>query len=55
MNYNKNYSVDIDGHTVAVFDTIEAAKEYIHSCWWLAMATIYDHEKKDIVLTEVRI
>lgn len=54
-NFLKRFSVDLDGRIVAAFDTEQEARDWIACRWWLAWASIYDHEKKEIVLTEVRI
>lgn len=54
-DYFKRYSVDLDGHIVAVFDTIEEAQAWLNNSWWVAMATIWDHVSSESVYTEVRL
>ena len=54
-NYFKRYSVDIGGRIVAVFDNEEEAREFVNDRWWLDMATIYDHEAREVILTEIRL
>ena len=54
-NYFKRYSVDVGGHILAAFDTEEDAREWISSHWWISVASIMDHESREIIYTEVNI
>lgn len=55
MIYLKRYSVDIGGRLLAAFDTEQEAREWLDARWWYSIATIYDHEKQETILTEVRL
>ena len=55
MTKLKRYSVDVSGNIIAVFDDLEAARSYLSSIWWNGVASIYDHEKHEIILTVVLI
>lgn len=47
----KRFSVDAGGRLVAVFDTIEDAREFVASFGWFSIASIYDHEERREVET----
>ena len=51
----KRFSVDAGGRLVAVFDTIEDAREFVASFGWLSIASIYDHEERREVETFIKI
>lgn len=51
----KRYSVFINGHLCGCFDELKDAEDFIFERWWLAMATIWDHQTNTEVYTEVRI
>ena len=54
-SYYKRYTVQLDCHIVAAFDTIEEAAEWVWDHWWISMATIYDLEQQRLIDTFVRI
>lgn len=45
-NYVKRFSVDAGGRLVAVFDTLEDAREFVASFGWFSIASIYDHQER---------
>ena len=51
----KRFSVDFNGAIVAVFDEESAAVQFVRSSWFNGIANIYDHEKKEIIFSEVLI
>lgn len=55
MSKLKRFSVDFGGLVVAVFDDYEEAREFVRCSWWNGIANIYDHEKQEIIFTEVLI
>lgn len=53
----KRYSVEINGLIMAAFDSVEEAQQYVEaeSGVWTSIATIYDHEAREVILTEIRL
>ena len=51
----KRYSVDINGAVVAAFDNETDAREFVACAYWCGVANIYDHEKNNIIFSEVLI
>ena len=54
-DYNKRFSVDLDGRIVAAFDTVQECELWIDSHWWVAWANIYDNKNREPVETWGRI
>lgn len=55
-NYFKRYSVFINGLLYRAFDSEEEAREFLAARWWVGeISSIYDNEKQDYVITEVRV
>ena len=54
-DFIKRFSVDLDGRIVAAFDTVQECELWIDSHWWIAWASIYDHENREPVETWGRI
>ena len=54
-NYLKRFSVDIGGHIIATFETEAESLAFIDSRWWCPISSIYDHEKNEVIYTEVNL
>ena len=42
----KRFSVEVCGRLVAVFDSLEDAREFVAGSRWFSIASIYDHEEQ---------
>ena len=53
--YQKRFSVDLDGRIVAAFDSVEECRAWIDSHWWQAWASIWDQNTQEEIETWGRI
>ena len=51
----KRFSVDFNGVIVAAFDNEQDARDFVRDTWHYGVATVYDHERNGVILTEVLI
>ena len=51
----KRFSVAAAGRLVAVFDSLQDAREFVGSFGWLSIASIYDHEEGREIETYIKI